>query len=71
MVAVEGAAEVVVVEVVAVEDEVVVAEVSYIQSHSSVVFFIYLFVCRWLCLGVYIQRNNFKNIQTEKALSKL
>ena len=71
MVAVEGAAEVVVVEVVAVEDEVVVAEVCYIQSHSSVVFFIYLFVCRWLCLGVYIQRNNFKNIQTEKALSKL
>ena len=38
MVVVEGAAEVVVVEVVAVEGEVVVAEVSYIQSNDSVVF---------------------------------
>lgn len=44
MVAVEGAAEVVLVEVVAVEDEEVVAEVGYIQSHSSVVFlFTFLF----------------------------
>ena len=55
MVAVEGAAEVVVVEVVAVEDEEVVAvedeevvaEVSYIQSHSSVVF---LFTF-WVAVG--------------------
>lgn len=35
---VEGAAQVVVVEVVAVEGEVVVAEVSYIESNGSVNF---------------------------------
>lgn len=78
---VEGAAEVVVVEVVAVEGEVVVAEVSYIESNGSVNCFCYLTFCLplvlfgvfllFLSLVVYIKRGNLKNIQREKdALSE-